>query len=66
VTAVTTLASSSVPALARPRAAALTPALDALLENVFGHTPDGGPPRVEVVAPPEGDGRVIAEDGGPG
>ncbi|MGE5829351.1 MAG: ATP-binding protein [Micromonosporaceae bacterium] len=44
----------------------LTAALDALLENVFTHTPDGTPLRVEVVFRPDGGGTVIVDDAGPG
>jgi signal transduction histidine kinase len=43
----------------------LAAALDALLENVFTHTPDGTALRVEVSALPRG-GRVVVEDAGPG
>jgi signal transduction histidine kinase len=44
----------------------LAAALDALLENVFAHTPDGAPARVEVVAEPGGGGLLRVDDGGPG
>lgn len=52
----------------RVRASAddLAAALDALLENVFTHTPDGTPMRIEVVRLPDGGGRVVVSDGGPG
>jgi signal transduction histidine kinase len=44
----------------------LAAALDALLENVFAHTPDRVPARVEVAVRPEGGGLLTVEDGGPG
>lgn len=44
----------------------LSAALDALLENVFTHTPDGTAVRVEVAARAEGGGTVIVDDAGPG
>jgi signal transduction histidine kinase len=50
----------------RASAADLAAALDALLENVFTHTPDGTPMRVEVVRLRDGGGRVVISDGGPG
>lgn len=43
----------------------LAAALDALLENVFTHTPDGSALRVEVVARPDS-GTLIVDDAGPG
>ena len=53
-----------VPVRASPEDVAA--ALDALLENVFAHTPDGAALRVTVVADPEGGGTVTVEDAGPG
>jgi signal transduction histidine kinase len=50
----------------RASAADLAAALDALLENVFTHTPDGTPMRVEVVRLRDAGGRVVISDGGPG
>lgn len=44
----------------------LAAALDALLENVFAHTPDEAPARVEVVPRPGGGGLLTVDDGGPG
>lgn len=40
-------------------------ALDALIQNVFAHTPDGTAMRVEVTAAPDG-GTVTVADEGPG
>jgi len=54
------------PIRVRASAAYLAAALDALLENVFTHTPDGTPMRVEVVRLRDGGGRVVISDGGPG
>jgi signal transduction histidine kinase len=53
-----------VPVRAAPEDVAA--ALDALLENVFSHTPDGTAMRVEVTALADGGGRVTVEDAGPG
>jgi signal transduction histidine kinase len=41
-------------------------ALDALLQNVFAHTPDETPARVEVVSTPDGGALLRVDDGGPG
>jgi signal transduction histidine kinase len=54
------------PIRVRASAADLAAALDALLENVFTHTPDGTPMRVEVTRLSDGGGRVVISDGGPG
>jgi signal transduction histidine kinase len=54
------------PILVRASEADLAAALDALLENVFSHTPDGTPLEVEVSGLPEGGGRITVSDGGPG
>jgi len=43
----------------------LAAALDALLDNVFSHTPDGVPVRVQASATPAG-AVLTVEDGGPG
>jgi signal transduction histidine kinase len=56
----------SQPVPVRAARADLAAALDALLENVFTHTPEGTPLRVEVVARPGGGGRVVVDDTGPG
>jgi len=56
----------TVPIRVRVSAADLAAALDALLENVFTHTPDGTPMRVEAVRLRDGGGRVVISDGGPG
>jgi signal transduction histidine kinase len=50
----------------RASEADLAAALDALLENVFAHTPDGTPMCVEVSRLTDGGGRVVISDGGPG
>lgn len=44
----------------------LSAALDALLDNVFSHTPDGVALRVVVAAWPDGGGQVSVEDAGGG
>ncbi|MGH8999977.1 MAG: sensor histidine kinase, partial [Acidimicrobiia bacterium] len=44
----------------------LEAAFDALLGNVFSHTPEGTPFRVEVSSPPGGGTRLVVEDSGPG
>ncbi|GAA1750268.1 ATP-binding protein [Luedemannella helvata] len=54
------------PVPVRVAAEDLAAALDALLENVFTHTPDGTPLRVTVTALPDGGGRIVVEDGGAG
>jgi signal transduction histidine kinase len=54
------------PIRVRVSEADLAAALDALLENVFTHTPDGTPMRVEVSRLRDGGGRVVVSDGGPG
>jgi signal transduction histidine kinase len=40
--------------------------LDALLGNVFGHTPDGTPMWVRVRPTPGGGGMLVVDDAGPG
>jgi len=40
--------------------------LDALLENVFTHTPDEAAATVEVHPRPDGGGRLVVRDAGPG
>ena len=54
------------PILVRASEPDLAAALDALLENVFTHTPDGTPMRVEVSQLRDGGGRIVISDGGPG
>ncbi|MFJ6636286.1 sensor histidine kinase [Streptomyces sp. NPDC091376] len=44
----------------------LEAAIDALLENVFTHTPDGTAMRIKVSRNPEGGAAVTLEDDGPG
>jgi signal transduction histidine kinase len=44
----------------------LAAALDALLENVFAHTPDDAPARVSVAGRAGGGGVLTVDDGGPG
>jgi signal transduction histidine kinase len=44
----------------------LVAAVDALLENVFSHTPDDAAVRVEVWARRDGGARLTVEDAGPG
>lgn len=44
----------------------LAAALDALLNNVFAHTPDGTPFAVSLVARPGGGARLTVADEGPG
>jgi signal transduction histidine kinase len=44
----------------------LAAALDALLENLFAHTPEGTPARVAVAGGRSGGGVLTVEDGGPG
>jgi signal transduction histidine kinase len=58
------LPDAPVPVRAAPEDVAA--ALDALLENVFAHTPDGAALRVTVAACPDGGGTVTVEDAGPG
>jgi signal transduction histidine kinase len=53
-----------VPVRASPEDVAA--ALDALLENVFAHTPDRAALRVRVTAGPDGGGTITVEDAGPG
>ena len=58
-----------LPATAMPVRAArddLVAALDALLDNVFTHTPDSVPARVEVEAREGGGGILRVDDAGPG
>ncbi|MCW2567670.1 MAG: hypothetical protein JWN54_1767 [Mycobacterium sp.] len=50
----------------RLTAADLGAAVDAMLENVFAHTPDGTPMRITVAAAPAGGAVVEVGDDGPG
>jgi signal transduction histidine kinase len=54
------------PVPVRASADDLVAALDALLENVFAHTPDHAPARVSVLPRSGGGGLLVVEDGGPG
>ena len=54
------------PVPVRVAAADLGAAVDALLGNVFTHTPDGTPLAVRVGARPEGGAEVAVRDAGPG
>jgi hypothetical protein len=54
------------PLLVRASPEDLAAALDALLENVFSHTPDAAAVRVEVAPQPGGGATVTVEDAGPG
>ena len=54
------------PVLVRAARDDLVAALDALLDNVFSHTPDGAALRVTVAGTPAGGGRLTIEDAGPG
>lgn len=44
----------------------LTATVDALLENVFSHTPDGTPVEVDLSATADGRARLVITDHGPG
>ena len=52
--------------LVRLAAAELDAAVDALLGNVFAHTPEGVPIRITVAPRPVGGCRLVVADGGPG
>jgi signal transduction histidine kinase len=54
------------PVLVRATRDDLAAVLDALLENVFTHTPEQAPARAEVLPRPEGGGLLRVDDGGPG
>jgi signal transduction histidine kinase len=54
------------PILVRCTEADLGAAVDALVQNVFAHTPDGTAMRVEVTARTEGGGVLVIADDGPG
>ena len=54
------------PVPVRATAEDLAAALDALLGNVFSHTPDGTAMRLSVVRYPDGTGAVSVEDAGDG
>jgi signal transduction histidine kinase len=56
----------AVPVPVRATAEDLSAALDALLENVFSHTPDGTAVRVTASWLPDGGGVLAVEDAGPG
>jgi signal transduction histidine kinase len=50
----------------RLAAADLGDAVDALLGNVFAHTPDGTPLTLRLLARPDGGALLVIEDEGPG
>lgn len=50
----------------RAARADLMASVDALLENVFSHTPDGTAVEVDLSAPPDGPARLAIADHGPG
>lgn len=54
------------PVAVRCTAADLGAAIDALIQNVFAHTPDRTAMRVEVAAHPDGGGSLTIADDGPG
>ncbi|MEV5598164.1 HAMP domain-containing sensor histidine kinase [Streptomyces sp. NPDC052496] len=54
------------PVVVRADAAGLAAAVDALIGNVFDHTPDGAGLRVTVAREDDGRGRLTVEDDGPG
>ncbi|MFH9420484.1 ATP-binding protein [Streptomyces sp. NPDC017529] len=54
------------PVAVRADPAALAAAVDALIGNVFDHTPDGAGMRLTVAAEDGGGGRLTVEDDGPG
>jgi signal transduction histidine kinase len=58
------LPAQPVPVQASPEDLSAT--LDALLENVFTHTPDQAQVRISVAPLANGGGRLIVEDAGPG
>ncbi|MGW7686280.1 sensor histidine kinase [Kribbella sp. NPDC054772] len=60
-----TLDLPDAPALVRSSAEDLGAALDALVENVVAHTPDGTPARI-TVAPTDSGVRIVVADEGPG
>lgn len=61
-----TLTLPAAPIPVRASSGDLAAVLDALLENVFAHTPDGTAARVEVAATPAGGGRLVIDDAGRG
>jgi len=61
-----TLELPAQPVLVRSARDDLAAALDAVLENVFAHTPEGTPARVAVAATAGGGGMLTVDDGGPG
>jgi signal transduction histidine kinase len=54
------------PILVRCSEADLGAAVDALIQNVFAHTPDAAGMRIEVTARTEGGGVLVVADDGPG
>jgi signal transduction histidine kinase len=56
----------AVPVFVRCVEADLAAAFDALVQNVFAHTPDGVGMRVNVSMRPDGVGELVVSDDGPG
>ena len=54
------------PAMVRSSAEDLSVALDALVENVVAHTPDGTPARITLTARRQNGVRIVVADQGPG
>lgn len=61
-----TLETPAQPVRVRLAAGDLGDAVDALLGNVFAHTPDGTPVWVRLIPRPDGGGLLVVEDAGPG
>jgi signal transduction histidine kinase len=61
-----TVHTPSEPLPVRLTVADLANALDALLENVFAHTPEGTPLDVRLLPRPDGGALLVVEDEGPG
>ena len=57
---------SATPVLVRATESDVAAAVDALIQNVFAHTPDGTGMRVEVTARSDGGGMLLVADDGPG
>jgi signal transduction histidine kinase len=57
---------AAVPAMVRVSAADLGAAVDALLGNVFSHTPEGTPLSVTVRPGTAGGAQLVVADAGPG
>ena len=61
-----TISLSHGPVWVRSTAADLAAAVDALLGNVFAHTPDGTSFALELAARVDGGAKLVVSDGGPG